>query len=381
MRILNICMGAPFSEQYTYQDNLLSKYQQKHGHDTIVLTTTRMRNEQGKVVNTSSGERVLGNGVTLIRMPAPGKLFQFLGIYKGLYQKIAEIKPDFIFIHGLTSFVPASAIRYQKKNPKVRIVADNHQDEGTTYTKKFPYNIILSCFKMLWKLWIHRVECVYGTTSWRKAFAGEYLGIPENKLDVLIMGIDSDQLPGNSETVRQQVRKELKIGDQEFVFITGGKLDKHKLTLEALRAFHEIVHESARMIVFGSIGADIKSEFEELVMKDDRICYIGYIDSKDVHRYFLASDFGVFPGRHSVLWEEAIGCGLPCIFKAYEEKDHTDVCGNCIRLKDLSQESIYVVLRDVITDQQRYHALKESALHAAEQFSYHAIADKSVEHA
>src|SRR5690606_17293733 len=71
----------------------------------------------------------------------------------------------------------------------------------------------------------------------------------------------------------------------------------------------------------------------------EKIKYIGWIDSNDSYNYFAASDLGVFPGRHSVLWEQAVGSGLPCIFKYWEGTTHVDLGGNCIFLyKDTVSE-------------------------------------------
>lgn len=378
MKILNICMGAPFTEGYSYQDNLLSEYQHKLGHEVTVLTTTRTRNSEGKIIEISEGKKILDNGVRLIRVKAGSKFKQFFGYYPEIKTHIINSQPDMIFVHGLGTLVVSQAINYKKNYQTTYIVADNHQDEGTTYTRRFPFSIQLSFFKIMWKSWIKYVEKVYGTTSWRVRFAQDFYGIPKNKIDILVMGVDSDTHPADIDQVCKAIRTELNITKDTFVFITGGKLDKRKSTIEAMQAFHKIDKEDIKFIIFGSVADDIKDEFNLLLEKDKRFIYLGYLESKIVHRYFYAADFGVFPGRHSVLWEEAIGCGLPCMFKKYEENDHTNVYDNSIIVENPDSKKIYECMEKVMKDRDYYLELKNNAECASKYFSYHEVAKKSI---
>ncbi len=372
-------MGAPFTEGYTYQDNLLPEYQRKLGHDITIITSTLHRDVNGKIVNGAEEDKILTNGVHLVRIVSGNKIQRVFGIYPSIRKWLDELNPDLIYVHGLATHVPLYAIDYKRNHSNVHLIADNHQDKGTTYTDKFPFNLFLRYYKIRWSQWIKYFDKVYGVTSWRVRFAQEIYGIPKEKLDTLIMGIDEDKMPSDRVAVRKEVRDELNLSDDMFVFITGGKLDHHKKTLETLRAFMQLKQDNIRLIVFGSPLLDIKEEFDKLLESDKRIIYLGYIDSKLVHRYFIAADFGLFPGRHSVLWEEAIGCGLPCIFKQYEDHDHTDVNGNCIRMENFTENDICVIMMHLLSDLQYYQKMKKAAADAAPMFSYRTIAEKSLE--
>ena len=380
MRILHFCMNAPFTEHYSYQDNLLTEYQHKLGHEVRIVTTTRTRGANGNIIQTKTGYKLLDNGVELVRLPFPGKIRRLFGKYKGLIEQMIDYKPDFVFIHGLCSFVPEDVIQYKKKfNPLMHIVADNHQDEGTTKVDDFLTAYVMRIQKRKWTNWIQDVDKVYGTTSWRVSFAQKYYGIPKEKLDVLIMGIDSDRIPNKNIPWCKETREKFQISKNGFTFISGGKLDNNKKIIESIKAFSKIKNEACFFLIFGSVLDDIKAEFSTLVENDNRIRYIGYVDSDDVWKYFYASDFGLFPGRHSVLWEEAIGCGLPCLFHRYEEKDHTEVCGNCICIEQFDEDTIYRNMTKVLENKEYYAQLKANAEKASNEFSYHTIAEKSVE--
>ncbi len=381
MKIVNICMNAPFTEGYSYQDNLLSEYQQKLGHDVTVISSVRCRGENGSVTADKPGESTLANGVRLIRLGRTGKIREFFGYYPEIYGLLRSIQPDFVFVHGLCSLVPRYAVRYKRRacDRDVHIVADNHQDRGTTKTEEFLHKERIRLFRCLWKRWIKYVEKVYGTTSWRKTFAAEIYGIPEDKLDTLIMGVDSEKLPKDHSATRDKIRRKLGIPERAFMLVTGGKLDSKKCIIEMMEAFSHIDDPDAVFLVFGSVCSDVRERFDELTASDKRIKYIGYLKSDAVKEYFIASDFGVFAGRHSVLWEEAIGCGLPCLFRRYEEVDHVEVCGNCISIREPNADTIKRAMERVMTDREYYAAMKAAAEAAAETFSYWSIAEKSLE--
>ena len=372
-------MGANFTEGYTYQDNLLPEYQKKLGHDVTIITSCYRRNEKGKIIKTLPEDKIIDNSIRLIRIDSKSKIQRVLGFYQKIYYFLREIKPDFVFIHGLASCIPDTVIKYKiKYNKELIIVADTHQDYYNSNIN-FPFNLIILFFKYKWKQWIKSIKKIYSTTSWRMTFANEIYNIPKEKLDILHTGIDIDRIPKDISTIRKEIREELDISNDTFLFVTGGKLDKKKKTLEAIKAFKSMTSKNTCFLIFGSLSTDIQDEFYDLINDDTRIKYIGYIPSNIIYKYFLASDFGIFPASHSVLWEEAIGCGLPCLFKKYEEHDHTDINGNCIRMENFTENDICVIMMHLLSDIPYYQEKKKAAVDAAPLFFYRSIAEKSLE--
>ena len=379
MRIMHIMMTGNFTEGRGYQENLLTEYQQKHGHEVILVVPPRKRGEDGSIIITDECTEYMTNGVLLIRVDFGKQVTRFLGYYSCVPKLLDKYAPDLVFVHGLCTLIPGQAIAYKKKHPSTKIVADSHQDEGNTYTTGIIHGTRLKIYRILWKHWIKNICKVYGTTSWRTDFAHRYYGIPENKLDTLIMGVNTDAMPENADKVREEVRKELNIPPEAFVFVFGGKMRKYRNIVEALEAFSEMKNDNTYFVVFGTIFEDVKNDVERLISENDHIKYLGFIDGSITCRYLMAADFGMYPGLHSVLWEESIGCGLPCVFQKYAEKDHTDVCGNCIRLENPDKNKIRQVMEKVVNDKAYYDELKQNAKKAAHAFSYHTIAEKSVE--
>lgn len=79
-----------FGENYAYQDNLLTKYHKKMGHEvTIIAPTMAQFTSNGGVVNESAGSKMLDNGCKLIRVETKFKSARF-NRYLNLYK---DIKP------------------------------------------------------------------------------------------------------------------------------------------------------------------------------------------------------------------------------------------------------------------------------------------------
>lgn len=379
MKILNIAMSAPFTEGYSYQDNLLSEYQHKSGHEVCVLTGLITRDSNGKKVTTDPCDKIMDNGVRLIRIKSGGRFMGILGYYPNISNIIKLLEPDLIFIHGLCSLIPAQAIKYKKINPNAILVADNHQDANNTSLSGLS-GILLKLWKNGWKRWIKYFNHIYGITSWRCDFAVEAFGIPEDKVDTLLLGVDTDNLSSDKVGVRQKIRSSLNITPDDFVFVHGGKMNMNKKTLDIIQAFSGIDNPKIKLLLFGSVTEDIKINFKSMLAKDPRIVYIGYVDSKSVHKYFYASDLSLFPGLHSVLWEEAIGCGIPGIFRCFGKYDHTNICGNSISVTaGISVNELRKIMERVLTNQPYYSMLKANADKAATHLSYYDIARKSTQ--
>lgn len=388
MNIVNICMGAPFTEGYTYQDSMLSDYQKRLGHDVTVITGLRTRDQNGKVVLTDPGESVLSNGVRLIRL-APkglGKIAgNMLGVYPDIPQLLEKLAPDLIMVHGLGSHAARYTVKYRQIHSNACVIADNHQDYVNTppvirNVRSLALRATELYYRLRWKQWIRYVDKVYGVTSWRTRFAHEVYGIPSNKLDVLVLGIDDQyiNLCGDTRN-RVTIRERYGISKDAFLFCSGGKLDATKSILEMMRAFHQMQGDNLQYLIFGSVSVDIEQEFKRLLEQDSRMVYVGYVPSSETNSLLSAADFGLFAGLHSVLWEQAVGCGLPCLFRRYSENDHVNLGGNCIQIDTTEEDTILNIMRQVSGDADKYRTMKAAAEAAAEMFSYTAIAKKSVE--
>ncbi len=378
MKILNISLKCTFTPGLGYQENLLPEYQKKLGHEVTLITTNQIRDMNGNVLFLKPGEQILDNGVRIIRIKV-NKLLAKFGYYPQIGKLIKNNQPDYIFCHNLCTLIPAQAIKYKKQHPNVILVSDNHQDISNGGKSGFFNSFIYIYYKLFWKIWIKYFYKIYATTGWRKDYANEKYGIPNEKLDTLLLGIDTDKMPKDKSAIRIKVRQELGIPKTSFVFFQGGKLYKERKVLETLKSFLVLNNENLHLILIGKLFDDIKDDAIKLIEKSKNIHYLGFINGTEVKNYLIASDFGIFPNLHSVIWEEAIGCGLPCVFGKYKGENHMNICDNCILIDNPTEENIKSILLKVSSDKDYYEKLKINAEKASDSLSYYNIAQKSLE--
>ena len=83
----------------------------------------------------------------------------------------------------------------------------------------------------------------------------------------------------------------------------------------------------------------------------------------------------MFPGLHSVLWEQAVASKTPCAFSKMEGFEHVNVNGNCILMTGKDAEYYKTMLGELLESKEKYVTLKaNSTSEATEQFYYTKIA-------
>lgn len=382
MKIVHIAPSAPYNDYWGYQDNLLPKYHKKLEHDVTMITTNTMHKD-GKIVETEQSEYVLKDGVRVIRLQKkkyPNIVLTNLNSRLAVYDILKDIKPDFIFFHGLVSSTIYDVINYKKKiNPNCVVVQDNHLDYNIgricSNLKEYFFRAVYRHFNRKSLPYVSRI---YGVTPWRKKYAEEYFKIPKEKTDVLIMGADDEQmnLVHRSE-LRNKIREQYGVKDDEFLIATGGKIDRKKkidVLMEAVKKYSDV-----KLIVFGNVQSDIKDKFERLKSENENIIDIGWIDADKVYEYFYAADLVFFPGQHSVLWEQACASKTPCVFEKWEGMEHVNNGGNSDFVFPITQETIENKIEELLFTDKYYEMKKVAESDKTDIYLYSNIAIKSLE--
>ncbi|HHV50748.1 MAG TPA: glycosyltransferase family 4 protein [Clostridiales bacterium] len=330
MKIVHIAPNAPYNEGWGYQDNLLPKYHAKLGHDVTLIITTKQHSD-GRLVKVPSCDYTSKDGFRVIRRDYKRCL---ISKYDSLFSKLdvypllCSIAPDFIFYHGLISTTIFDVIKYKKHHPNCIIVQDNHLDYNIGYNCANIKEWIIRCFyRNINRKSIPYVSKVYGVTPWRKKYAEDYFKIPSSKTDVLIMGADDEKIDFiHREKIRSDIREKYCISNDDFLIVTGGKIDKKKNVDILMEACNSL--EGVKLLIFGQVMDDVKESFETLLQKNKNILFIGWIESDKVYDYFFAADLVFFPGQHSVLWEQACAAKVPCVFRKWDGMEHVNNGGN-----------------------------------------------------
>lgn len=382
MKIVHIAPNAPYNDYWGYQDNLLPKYQKKLGHDVTMIVTNKTCKE-GKVVETDCTDYVLNDGVRVIRLAIkkyPHIVLTNMNSRLMVYDYLKEIDPDFVFYHSLQGTTIFDVIRYKKEiNPECIIVQDNHIDYNICNNPRGIKGIIIRTFQRYVNYRsIPYVSKVYGVTPWRKKYAEDYYHIPPDKTDILIMGADDEMLDfQNKNQIRQEIRNRFGFNENDFLIVTGGKIDKRKKIHFLLQACSGM--KNVKLLVFGRVLDDIKDEFEHQCKENENIIYIGWIDSDKVYDYFFAADLVFFPGQHSVLWEQACASKVPCVFERWEGMEHVNNGGNSDFLTHIDVDSIRNKIEELQYTNKYYQMKKVAESDKTDIFLYSRIAAKSLE--
>ena len=238
--------------------------------------------------------------------------------------------------------------------------------------------------KGLWRWCVKQIEPYvtkfYGVLPARVDFLRELYDIPKFKCELLVMGADDDLvIEANHPSVRGEIREKYGINDDDFLIMTGGKIDEWKTqTLLLMEAVKSIKSYKVKLIVFGSVSPKLKEKVYDLA-DGKKIQYIGWANSKDSYKYFKAADLVVFPGRHSVFWEQVAGQGIPMLVKDWAGTHHVDVGGNVGFLKENSAKEIQYCIEFLLSNPDKYNSMKKIAVDKAMKiFSYKDIAKRSL---
>lgn len=380
MRVVNICVNGVYTEGYSYQENILPVFQKANGNEVFIIASEFEFGKNGKKQRTDKTHYVNKDGISVYRIPIKNNKdirYRFKR-FLGLYELLEEIKPDVIFCHLFQFLDVVKVIEYKKKNKNVLLFFDNHSDLNNS-AKGFLSKKILH--GILWKHLAHKAlpyaEKFYGVLPARVDFLTDVYKLPEKKCELLLMGADDEKVEeALAEDIRRLKREEYGIKENDIVIMTGGKINANRTqTLKLMEAVNQINKPNVRMLIFGSVTDELKDEFDKQLT--DSVNYIGWKNSEDIYKEFAIADLVVFPGLHSVLWEQAVGMGKPCVFKQIKGFDHVDLKGNCLFFNEDSTECY------VNTLNMAFEHLEEMTLVAKEKglktFSYKNIAKQSIE--
>lgn len=381
MKIVHICLCGAMTDGFNYQENVITKYHKKMGYDVTIIASQWIWNSVGKLQKLEKTDYVNENGVKVIRLPIRhGNVNNRLKIYLGLYRTVEKEQPDILFIHDCQFLDIRKMAVYARRHPNVKVYVDNHVDYSNGAHGWLSKNLL---HRGLWRLCAKKIEPYvikfYGVLPARVDFLKEMYGLPANKCELLVMGAD-DELVEKVKSTRDSIRNRYGIQEQDFLVVTGGKINQFRPeTLELMSAVSGSNYGKIKMLIFGSVDDLLKPQFDSLC-EDDRIQFVGWQDVKSTYCIMNAADLIVFPGLHSVMWEQAVALGIPCVFRDIDGFRHVDLGGNAVFLKDVTEDSLKNIIENLYLSQDEYMRMKDIAnKKGMKYFSYENISKRSIE--
>lgn len=380
MKITHFCLAGTITDGWSYQENMLSKYHAELGHIVSIITSNWVYDNGNKLYKYPKADYFLENCVRVIRLQIKNRDqlgFKFKR-YIGVVEALNKTEPDILFIHGCQFLDMDKVVAYLKEHLNTIVYVDNHADFSNSATN------FLSKYVLHGIVWRHTAHMIlpfakkfYGVLPARVEFLKNVYRLPASKVELLVMGGD-DELVDNASKHREIIRRKYHIDEKDFFIVSGGKIDKWKAqTILLMKAVQNIKGTNVKLLVFGSVDPELKKGLESLV-DGKKIQYIGWIQADYSYDLFAAADLAVFPGRHSVFWEQVVAQGIPLIVKDWPGTHHIDLGRNVKYLRKDSVEEIQNVISNIIDSPETYRSMLECAQENKTAFSYKEIARKSI---
>ena len=383
-KIVHVMISCFYIEGAGYQENLIPRCHKRMGMDVTIITTQYCFDDKYQRKKRASGYYTNKDGIKVVVLKDNKHLPFKLGSYQRkslcVYDTLLSEKPDIIFMHGMNAKDGIDIVNYVKDHKGVKLFADHHSDYYNSSINKGLWNKIR--FVLLIRPIAHKVARyatkVWGTTPWRVQHLREVYGIPKEKTELLIMGADETKINWEQRNkIRKEFRKKYGIKDDDFLIVTGGKINKEKGTHILTEAVSSLNNPQVKLVIFGTPDDSMTTILQKYA-ESTSIITIGWIPSDKVYDIFLAADLGCFPGTHSVLWEQAVACGLPTIFKLWEGMKHVQVNGNALLMKNITPNYISDEIMALVTDKKRYASMKHAALECRTLFYYSEISKRAI---
>ena len=191
------------------------------------------------------------------------------------------------------------------------------------------------------------------------------------------MGADDEKINFEKRgLIIQKIRLKYGISNDDFLIVSGGKLEENKRILELMEACQNL--PTVKLLLFGSVDKKIEKRFNQL-LKDQKIIYIGWLSADKVYDYFFAADLIVFLGLHSVLWEQACASKTPCLFAKHDGMQHLNNGGNSRFVDVDGVGSIQEKISELIFTEKYFSMRTVAESTKTDIYLYSEIAKKSLE--
>lgn len=316
MKLLIISLANSFTPTMLYKENYIIKAALEVGHQVHVMASpyTYIDGFETKV---GSGFEIL-DGYTCKRYEYKKIAGNFISgklrVVDDIEDDIIEFNPDLIFFNSPQIYLVSRLKEIKKKLPDLKIVLDFSTKYINSATNWVSLNIL---HKIIYRRWLQLslpyIDKAFYISIESKWFAHDIYKIPNEIME-------HNNLPGELISIEQkkQWRDEIinlySLPENCILFSHSGKMGKLKKTIELLRVFLSFKDINFRLIIAGSFSDEIEKEAKDLIEKDDRIIYVGFLTGNELNKILSASDIYLQPGTISQTSQTAICCGCPIAF-------------------------------------------------------------------
>ena len=374
-----------------YQENFLPFEQQAIGNRVHIITGDRYvpHPSYSSVYGKQLGPRIVGEGqqvdrgVTIHRLAVPFELTRrnnpWIG---GLSDRLNQIKPDIIHLHGVT---PLSSLQVilSRKARRVTLVCDHHLCQFNLEPFTLLKRIYYASFRLLLSGYAQkRVSGWLPINEDARKVLATPLGISGASVYINRLGVDITNFQPN-EADRKSYRKENKIRPDQKLIVFAGKVERRKRLKDLLIAFATAISDreqkTAILAIFG--GGD-ETYLTALKMQAETLGISNAVQFHPMQPHdklpaiFNAADIGVWPGDAAITTIEALSCGLQIILPSNPGLSYVANCDGAAEFPRGNTSALAEILASYINTlgADRNHI----ATSCAEKLSWQAIARDSI---
>ena len=376
MKIVHVCISAPYIDGWGYQENLLPQYLQKNGVQNYIIASANdfpsyLSPQEITNIKSKGNNYCLGE-IHITRIRTRHLSTSFL-IPFGLHEALNEIKPDVIFHHNFNcTSLPIAACHARKRG--IPLFVDNHADVlNMSHNKIWAFVYYKLLIRLSCK--IHQKEIVktYGVTHARCDFIKDYYGIPSEKIGFMPIGADVDL----ADTIPSKESLRLKYGfkNEDFIMVSGGKMGTDKGTDSLIATVEKLnkTYPNLKLVLFGAFT----DSCVETQANNSPVCQtIGWCDRIKTLELLKMADMACWPLHHTTLIEDAISVCTPLMIKKTDTTKHL-IDGNGVWIEKGSVDSIKKALLFILNqNEMQKMALHQSCEKMKLALSYNTIAEK-----
>lgn len=320
MRIAHVV--SYFQPEFGYEEYFSAREQAALGHEVHVITSDRIfpfKNVERMLSDIGSpyrdrkrpGGTEKMEGFRVHRLPTRFEILFDLINYKGVDEKLAEIKPEVIHAHGLWQWGSFRSAKMKEKL-QCRLIVDEHAYSTTYDQSPTLRNFLLDKeFRILrapfGRYVLKRADEVVSICQETEDFLREFYKYPDSRF--IPLGVDHRKFSFRKDA-RKRVRRDLGIADDQYLLVTAGRLDRAKRVEHFIKSVELLDRDDTTLVIIGQGDEDYLKRLKEMAGK--RVRFLGFRRSDDLSDLYCAADLGLW-GKASITIREAMGCGLPLV--------------------------------------------------------------------
>jgi glycosyltransferase involved in cell wall biosynthesis len=318
-----------FSPEFGYEEYNISRKLVELGHDVSIITSDRIfpfKNVKELLKRIDSQyttrDRGIGlsknEGINVYRLPCAFELIADFILLFNLRATLKHIKPDIVHIHepiqGGIAFIAGH------KDLGFKLLVDQHSyattfDEAKTFKNRVAHYQFLYLRKYFARYAFNRADAITAVTPRTKQFMVDVEGIPEDRIEIVPLGINVGLFNHNSKA-RIRIRNELNVSPETPMILTAGRIDRAKRYEQLLKAFSEVNKKvDSKLVIMGSGDKEYEQKLHNEVSKlgiKKSVKFIEFVKKDFLSEYYSAADIG-FWNKASITILEAMHCKLPVV--------------------------------------------------------------------